>query len=79
MNYIFIACKSDPAELPKSWFSVKNITEKLWNCQLDLGRFLFIFLYICIHNRQSNSAAYVKKAVKATADIKPLKINFDKL
>ena len=35
----YIACKSDPAELPKSWFSVKNITEKFRSCQLDLGRF----------------------------------------
>ena len=22
-----LACKSDPVELPKSWFSVNNITE----------------------------------------------------
>ena len=29
---------------------------------------------ICIHNGQSNSAAYVKKAAKATADTKPLKM-----
>ena len=28
-NQILIACKSDPARLPKSWFSVNNITEKL--------------------------------------------------
>ena len=43
MVHSFIACKSDPAELPKSWFSVKNITEKSWSCQLDLGCFLGIF------------------------------------
>ena len=39
----YIACKSDPAELLKSWFSVNNITENSRSCQLDLGRFLGIF------------------------------------
>ena len=40
-----IACKSDPAKLPKCWFSVKNFTEKLRSCQLDLGRFLFSMVW----------------------------------
>ena len=39
----------------------------------------FTFLAICIQNRQSNAAAYVKKAAKATTAVKPLKINFGKL
>ena len=41
--YRLIACKSDLAELLKSWFSVNNITENSRSCQLDLGRFLGIF------------------------------------
>ena len=41
----FIACKSDTAGLLKTWFSVKNFTEKLQSCQLDLGRFLFSMVW----------------------------------
>ena len=88
-----IACKSDTAEPLKTWFSVKNFTEKLrlvyhFNnskigsihtptaCLLKKN----YFLSICIHNCQSDLAAYMKKAVKAitdvkkSADVKPLKI-----
>ena len=36
---------------------------------LSLKKTLF-FLSICIHNFQSNLAAYVKKAVKAITDVK---------
>ena len=90
---IRIACKSDMAGLLKTWFSVKNFTEKSrlfyhFN-SLKIGLIhtptacllkKLISLSICIHNRQSNSAAYVKaimdvkKSAKATADVKPLKI-----
>ena len=34
-----IACKSDPAMLPKSWFSVDNITEKLPKLSAWVGAF----------------------------------------
>ena len=42
----FLACKSDPAKLPKCWFSVKIFTEKSRSCQFGLGRFLGIFLMV---------------------------------
>ena len=41
-NKKLIACKSDTAGLLKTWFSVKNFTEKLRSCVLVLGLF-FIF------------------------------------
>ena len=37
---IFIACKSDLAELPKINFSVALLTENLQGSRLDLGLFL---------------------------------------
>ena len=88
-----IACKSDPTRLPKSWFLANNITEKLQKLSAWVGAIFFskleVFLAIYIQNHQLNSAMCVKKAVKATtdvkksanpaADVKSLKINFDKL
>ena len=94
---MLIVYKSDTAGLLKTWFSVKNFTEKsrlfyhfngskIGSIHTHTACLLkkLIFLSICIHNCQSNSTAYVKKAVKAitdmkksakaTADIKPLKI-----
>ena len=75
-------------DLPIFSFSVKNISPKnKRGCQLDFGRFFLgrlmtcwglvkvrgIFLAIYIQNRQSNIAT------KATADVKSLYLNFDKL
>ena len=35
----FLACKSDPAKLPKSWFLVAFITEKLTKLSAWFGAF----------------------------------------
>ena len=81
-----IACKSDPAELLKKWFSVNNITEKFANCRLDLGYFLAYLMTLMALKAAAdvNQAAAnvnlgvkaitdVKKSKKATGDVKPLK------
>ena len=41
----FIACRSDLAELLKSWFLINNITENSRSCQLALGVFSYFFGY----------------------------------
>ena len=85
---VFIACKSDPAGYQKVDFWSRTSLKNREVVSLIQG-VLRYFLSICIHNCQSNSTTYVKKAVKAitdikkstkaTLDVKPLKINFDKL
>ena len=69
-KFLKIVCKSDTAGLLKTWFSVKNFTEKLRLFYHFNGSKIVsihshtacllkkrIFLSICVHNSQSDSAA----------------------
>ena len=68
-------------------FSVNNITEKLM--KVSAWFWVFFSIFLAIQNWQLNPAMYVKnngkaitdvkKSTKATADVQPLKINFDNL
>ena len=69
----FIACISDPAELPKSWFSVALFTENSRSCRLDLGRFLAYLMNLMALKAATNVnqvALNINLCVKAITDVK---------
>ena len=72
---IFIACKSDPAKLPKINFSVALLTENSRSCRLDLGPFLAYLMALKAAadvNLGVKAIMDVKKSAKANKDVKPL-------